>query len=286
VVSCQHCGAQATDGRVMCPSCRRRMQAAPPPVMPSVAPPPPVEPAGGRRTRRPLWRRRAAVIPAAGVLVVGGAVGGAFALVGPSSSPSAGPSPSAAPTGSAATKAPAPPKPQHYHGPLTRIAITTPHGWKRQGHVNLSVKLLARNFKRPGIVQNDLRALGYHRGVDIEVYRPSPRIVVNEQLWQFRTTDGASGWYAVFLRANTPHSGSTYAHTFRIKSAVPGRGYLCRARDSHGYSYGVAVARVDNIIVHVRYAALPKVTKAQVTSYLRRAVQTAVREAHLRALIS
>jgi len=227
-----------------------------------------------------------AVIPAAGVLAVGGAVA-AFALVGPSSSPSAGPSPSASPTGAAGSKSPAParPKPQHYHGPLTRITITTPHGWKRRGHVNLSVKLLAKNFKRPGIVQNDLRALGYHRGIDIEVYRPSPRIVVNEQLWQFRTTDGASGWYTVFLRANAPHPGSTYSRSFRIKGAVVGRGYLCRARDSHGYSYGVAVARVDNIIVHVRYAAMPTVTKAQVTSYLHRAVQTAVRAAHLRALI-
>ena len=67
---------------------------------------------------------------------------------------------------------------------------------------------------------------------------------------------------------------------------VPGRGFLCRSRDQYGFSYGVAVAQVDDIVVHIRYAALSKVTRQQVSTYLERAVRTAVRKAHLHAAIS
>jgi hypothetical protein len=42
-------------------------------------------------------------------------------------------------------------------------------------------------------------------------------------------------------------------------------GFLARNRDHYGFSYAVAVGVVENVVIHVRYAALPTVTTAQLS---------------------
>src|SRR5436190_470615 len=232
VVSCQHCGAQALETRVMCPACRRRLR---PVVQPTALPPvepaaPAAEPAAraaepvaaaaepaapaDKPVARPFRRRRLVYIGAA--VAVAATLAAVHFVVLPSSHDGrAGALRSVTSTPSAATT-PAAPKPHHYRGPLERISLTPPHGWKHEHKIGLPVHVLSKGFRRPKLVQTDLRGLGYRRGIDIEVYRPSPRIVVTEELWQFRTPDGANGWYLMFLRANQPHHGSTYSRSFAV----------------------------------------------------------------------
>src|SRR3954452_18800939 len=71
VVSCQHCGVSAPTGRVMCPTCRRRLQPASADLAATAALAPPAEPSAAPEAAvaepLPLWRRPIARAAAAGV---------------------------------------------------------------------------------------------------------------------------------------------------------------------------------------------------------------------------
>jgi hypothetical protein len=162
-----------------------------------------------------------------------------------------------------------------WNGALNRLAIKAPARWQREPDVPLSTKSLAKIFKHPSQTRLLLDSLNYQHGLDREFFRPSSRVVVEEQLWQFDTTDDADGWMLLWLNANEPHAGSTYRSSFPSHGGPDSRGYLARSRDHYGFSYGVAIARVDNVIIHVRYASLAAVSRADVDKWLTRAVRVA-----------
>lgn len=160
-------------------------------------------------------------------------------------------------------------------GALSGLALQTPHGWHHEPDLKLPVASLSKLFKHPAAVRADLQALNYQQGFDRAFFRPTPRVVVEEQLWKFDTADDANGWMLFWLSANEPRSGSTYRTSFPLDGTAYGNGYLARARDPYGFSYGVAVAQLGNIIIHVRYSSLAPVSRADLAHWLSTATKFA-----------
>jgi len=161
------------------------------------------------------------------------------------------------------------------HKPWPRLLLAVPHHWVHPHDIKLPVRRLAKLFVHPHTVSHDLVALGYRRGLERDVYRPSPRVTVGEQAWQFRTADGALGWYDLWRVSNEPHPHSMLRSSFRIAGVPGARGYLCRTRDHYGFSCGLAIARAGDVVLRIRFASLSPVTKPQVTRWLRIAAKQA-----------
>jgi hypothetical protein len=174
-----------------------------------------------------------------------------------------------------------PPSPAHVvkhvrpHNPWGHLMVAVPPRWTHPRDVHLSLNGVAKRFQHPTTVRRYLRTLGYKRGVDRIFYRPTPRIAIDEQAWQFRTADGADGWYRIWLAANAPHHGSTFGKGFAIRGVPTARGLLGRSRDNFGFSYGVAVVRAGDLVIHLRYSSLAAVSRVQVTKWMRIAARNA-----------
>lgn len=224
-------------------------------------------------SNRPVSRRPLAYVATA---LVAGIV--ALAI----GQPSAGaPATAVADDASASTPLPvdpsdeATPAPPLWTGPLAALALPVPRGYRHEPDLTLDAAALSKSFKNPTAVQTDLTALHYQRGFDREIYTQSPRADVIEELWQFDTVDDTDGWLTVWQGSNTPQVGSTYKTAFHVDTMVEANGYLARKRDRYGFSYGIGIARVDNVIVHIRYGSLSPVTQHDISVWLDRAVRTA-----------
>ncbi|MBV9291060.1 MAG: hypothetical protein JO222_01325 [Frankiales bacterium] len=189
-------------------------------------------------------------------------------------STAAAPSPAAPDSSTPASPAPVV-KRLPAHKPWPRLLLAVPHHWVHPHDIKLPVRRLAKLFVHPRTVGHDLAALGYRRGVERDVYRPSPRVTVGEQAWQFRTADGALGWYDLWRASNEPHPHSLLRSAFRIAGVPGARGYLCRTRDHYGFSCGLAIARAGDLVLRIRFASLSPVTKPQITRWLRVAAKQA-----------
>jgi hypothetical protein len=161
------------------------------------------------------------------------------------------------------TPAPAPAAPKTYAGSLTPLMLHRPPGWRQERDLRLPVALLAKSFTNRELAKTELQALRYRGGLDREIYQPTPRVVISEEVWRFDTADDALGWFLIFGQSNHPHAGSTYKRQLMLHGDA--LGFLARNRDHYGFSYGVAVGVVENVVIHVRYAALPTVTTAQLS---------------------
>lgn len=59
--------------------------------------------------------------------------------------------------------------------------------------------------------------------------------------------------------------------SFKIDGDRLKQGFLAPARDDHGFSYGVAVAQVDNVMIHIRFATISTLTAKELSNDLDRA---------------
>jgi len=155
--------------------------------------------------------------------------------------------------------------PSLYTRPLNRLLLSASHGWVDAADMSLSMSALRRRFHESAATRQALTALGYRDGLMRTLVRPSPRVVVVEQLWRFSTQDAADGWLLV-----------SAAGEKNVRSAADGsKIYLGPSRDEHGFSYGYGLARVANVVIVIRYSSLAHVTTATVRGKLSQAVARA-----------
>jgi hypothetical protein len=152
--------------------------------------------------------------------------------------------------------------------PLTPFLAAPPPGWKLDGKdIALTVKLLAKSFKQESVVEAQLSTDGFLRGLDRQYFQESPRKVATLELWHFASPNGAAAFYERFVGSNDSGSKSTdYKTSFAM--AGGGHGFIGGAKDDYGFFYGVAVRRVGDIVVHVRYASLSAVSRTDVQGAL------------------
>lgn len=126
----------------------------------------------------------------------------------------------------------------------------------------------------PASVRRDLHFNGYRRGVVVGMRGAHVGSV--EEIWQFRRPTGAQAWYVTYAASNRPGPNSQFAHSFTLnrRGAL---GFSSKRVDASGYHFGVGVALVGDMIVHVRVFGTAPVTRREIASQLRRATRPVAR---------
>jgi hypothetical protein len=173
------------------------------------------------------------------------------------------------------------PEPVHsLHGAWKQLLVAAPHGWASSGHdVRISLPRLSREFAKPGLMRRDLTTFGYRRGVNREYYQPSPRKVVDVELWQFATAQGAGDFFDAWLTGNAPATNKAWSKRFAVHAGHQAHGLVGHGTDRYGFHFDVAAAGVGDIVIHVRFAELGTPPVSEIDQLMKRSVAQLVRGA-------
>lgn len=225
---------------------------------------------------------KAAAVPLVLVLLVAVLAGVtapsvATAVAGRRSAPGAG--------GLTPTPTPTTAQPSHsLHVAWKRLLAPMPSGWTSAGRdIPISLHHLSHEFKQPGVMQRDLTTFGYRRGVNREYYLPTPRKVVDVELWQFATPEGATDFFSEWLTGNAPSSNASWSRQLKLHVGHQARGLVGSEKDRYGFHFDIAGARVGDVVIHVRIAEISVPPPRELDALMKRSVQQLVRTATIDA---